>query len=149
MNKTRLAVALAAAIAIPAEGLRQIAYYDPPGVLTVCFGHTGGVEKGKRYTMDECKALLDADMLKAVQTVERCAPGLPVNVLAAFSDAVYNIGPKVACGSTAHRYLLAGDFTRACNELPRWNKSTIGGVLMELPGLTKRRAKERALCLTP
>jgi GH24 family phage-related lysozyme (muramidase) len=40
-DKTRrrsAAAALAVAIAIPAEGLRQWAYYDPPGILTVCYG---------------------------------------------------------------------------------------------------------------
>jgi lysozyme len=149
-DRARLAIALAAAIAIPAEGLRQYAYRDPPGILTVCYGSTTNVQPGKRYSLEECKARLNADMLSAVRTVERCAPGLPVNVLAAFSDAVYNIGPKVACGpgSTAAKLLKAGDLIGACNQLPRWNKSTIGGQLVELPGLTKRRAKERELCLS-
>ncbi len=144
------AVALAAAIAIPAEGLRQWAYYDPPGILTVCYGSTTDVQKGKKYSLDECKARLDADMLAAVQAVDRCAPGLPVPVLAAFSDAVYNIGPTVACDtsrSTAARLLKAGDLRGACDQLPRWNKARVAGAMVELPGLTKRRAKERELCL--
>ncbi len=144
----RIAVALAAAIAIPAEGLRQYAYYDPPGILTVCYGSTTNVQKGKQYSLEECKARLDADMLSAVQTVERCHPGLPVNVTAAFADAVYNIGPTVACNSTASKHLSAGRIEDACNQLPRWNKATVGGQLVELPGLTKRRAKEQALCLS-
>ncbi|WP_326536149.1 lysozyme [Pseudorhodoferax sp.] len=144
------AVALAAAIAIPAEGLRQLAYYDPPGILTVCYGSTTNVQKGVKYSLDECKARLDADMLAAVQAVDRCAPGLPVPVLAAFGDAVYNIGPTVACDtsrSTAARLLKAGDLRGACDQLPRWNKARVAGAMVELPGLTKRRAKERELCL--
>jgi len=144
------AVALAAAIAIPAEGLRQWAYYDPPGILTVCYGSTTNVQKGVKYSLDECKARLDADMLAAVQAVDRCAPGLPVPVLAAFGDAVYNIGPTVACDtsrSTAARLLKAGDLRGACDQLPRWNKARVAGTMVELPGLTKRRAKERELCL--
>jgi lysozyme len=144
------AVALAAAIAIPAEGLRQWAYYDPPGILTVCYGSTTNVQKGVKYSLDECKARLDADMLAAVQAVDRCAPGLPVPVLAAFGDAVYNIGPTVACDtsrSTAARLLKAGDLRGACDQLPRWNKARVAGAMVELPGLTKRRAKERELCL--
>lgn len=144
------AVALAAAIAIPAEGLRQWAYYDPPGILTVCYGSTTNVQKGVKYSLDECKARLDADMLAAVQAVDRCAPGLPVPVLAAFGDAVYNIGPTVACDtsrSTAARMLKAGDLRGACDQLPRWNKARVAGTMVELPGLTKRRAKERELCL--
>lgn len=144
------ALAIAAAIAIPAEGLRQVAYRDPPGILTVCYGSTTNVQPGKVYSLAECKARLDADMLAAVDAVERCAPGLPVNALAAFSDAVYNIGPTIACDktrSTAARLLAVGMVEDACRQLPRWNKTTVAGQLVELPGLTKRRAKEMELCL--
>lgn len=151
LRRRAAAAAIATAIAVPAEGLRQYAYYDPPGILTVCYGHTGSdVVKGKKYSLDECSALLTADMAKAVEAVDRCHPGLPVGVLAAFSDAAYNIGPKVACdwsASTAARMLRAADFVGACNQLPRWNKANVAGVLVELPGLTKRRAKEREVCL--
>lgn len=143
------AAAIATAIAIPCEGLRQWAYLDPPGILTVCYGSTTNVVAGRRYPLDECRARLDADMTAAVEVVERCHPGLPENVLAAFGDAVYNIGPKVACGpgSTAAKMLAAGDIPGACNQLPRWNRARVAGVSVELPGLTKRRAKERELCL--
>lgn len=147
------AVAIATAIAIPAEGLRQLAYYDPPGVLTVCYGHTGSdFKKGVKYDMAQCKQWLDDDMLDAVLTVERCVPGLPDNVLAAFGDAVYNLGPKIACDrqrSTAARKLAAGDIEGACNELPKWNKAKVAGVFIPLPGLTKRRELEKTICLEP
>ena len=146
-NRLLAAAALATAIAIPAEGLRQYAYRDPPGILTVCYGTTGkDVVAGKKYSLQECKAFLDRDMLKAVQTVEKCQPGLPENVLAAFSDAVYNLGPSVACESTAARLLRSGKVIEACDQLPRWNKAKVAGVYVELPGLTKRREAERRLC---
>ena len=150
-TKRRTAAAsLAVAIAIPAEGLRQWAYYDPPGILTVCYGSTTNVQKGVKYSLDECKARLDDDMRAAIAQVDACAPGLPVPVLAAFGDAVYNIGPKIACDtahSTAARLLKAGDIEGACRQLPRWDKASVGGVMVSLPGLTKRRAKEMDLCL--
>lgn len=144
------AVAVASLIAIPAEGLRQYAYYDPPGILTVCYGSTTDVARGKKYSLEECKARLNADMLKAVTAVDRCIPGLPENVLAAFGDAAYNLGPKLACdtkASTAARLLKAGQLTAACNQLPRWNKARVAGVMVELPGLTKRRSAEQQLCM--
>lgn len=151
MNKRiGIAAALAALIAIPAEGLRQYAYYDPPGILTVCYGSTTDVEKGKRYSLEECKARLNADMLKAVGAVDRCVPGLPENVLAAFGDAAYNLGPAIACDpkrSTAARLLRQNQLEAACSQLPRWNKARVAGVMVELPGLTKRREAERQLCL--
>jgi lysozyme len=121
----------AAALAAGFEGLRQYAYYDPrPGdaILTVCYGSTTQVQKGKKYSF---------------RTVERCHPNLPDNVLIAFADAVYNIGPKVACNSTASKYLKDKNYEAACNQLPRWNKSN--GVV--LPGLTRRREAERQICL--
>lgn len=154
MLKTRKAkaAALAVLIAMPAEGLRQFAYYDPPGILTVCYGHTGAdVVKGRKYSLEECRRHLDEDMATAVAAVERCSPGLPEPVLAAFSDAVFNMGPRIACDpsqSTAARHLRDGRIEDACNQLPRWNKARVGGVLVELPGLTKRRAAEQQLCLS-
>ena len=138
----------AATLAAGFEGLRQYAYYDPrPGdaILTVCYGSTTDVQKGKKYSIEECKARLEADMAEAVRIVEKCHPGLPDNVLIAFSDAVYNIGPKVACSSTASKYLAQGNYEAACKELPRWNKSN--GIV--LPGLTRRRNAEMAICLEP
>ena len=146
-------VALAAAIAVPAEGLRQTAYRDPPGIWTICFGTTLGVKQGDRRTIEECRAFLMRDMLESVATVERCSKvTLGINQTAAFADAVYNLGPKVVCDtkrSTLARKLQAGDVTGACNELPRWDKANMGGVMVALPGLTKRRAVERETCLKP
>lgn len=144
------AVAVASALAAPLEGLRQYAYYDPPGILTVCYGSTSNVVKGRVYSVAECKQRLDTDMRAAVEAVDRCQPGLPDNVLAAFADAVYNIGPTVACNrsaSTAARYLHADRIIDACNQLPRWDKARVAGVMVALPGLTKRRALEKELCL--
>ncbi len=151
LAKRAAALALATAIAIPAEGLRQVAYRDPPGILTVCYGTTGkDVVQGKVYSIPECKALLTRDMLAAVEEVDRCVPDAPPNVLAAFSDAAYNLGSKIACdtnASTAARLLKAKDWVGACNQLPRWAKARIAGFMVELPGLVKRRAAEMKLCL--
>ena len=150
-NKLGIAAALATLIAVPAEGLRQVAYRDPVSIWTVCHGSTTDVVQGKVYTLDECKARLDADMMQAVTQVDKCVPDAPPAVLAAFSDAVYNLGPKIACdktASTAARKLAAKDWVGACSELPRWDKARVAGVLVALPGLTKRREKERQLCMS-
>lgn len=154
-NKNRrraIAASIAVLIAAPAEGLRQFAYYDPPGILTVCRGHTGpDVVRNRKYSLAECDKFMDEDMRVAVAAVDNCVPGLPVPVLAAFSDAAFNIGPKVACdtkNSTAARMLKGGNLEGACNQLPRWDKANVGGAMVALPGLTKRRIAERDLCLT-
>lgn len=145
------AAAIAAAIAAPCEGLRQVAYYDPPGILTACRGHTGAdVQKNVVYSLAQCDKWMTDDMRKAIDIVDRCHPGLPVEVLAAFGDAAFNMGMTIACDaskSTAARYLYKGQLIEACNQLPRWNKAKVLGVMVELPGLTKRRALERDVCL--
>jgi lysozyme len=150
-KRAAAAAAIATAIAIPAEGLRQIAYYDPPGILTVCHGHTGpDVDPKKKYSLEECNQFLTDDMRKAIAEVERCVPGLPVPVLAAFGDAVFNLGSTIACNktkSTAARLLASGHIKEACEQLPRWNKANVAGMLIELPGLTKRRNLEKDICL--
>jgi lysozyme len=149
-KRTIAILGIAAAVAAPFEGLRQYAYYDPPGVLTVCYGHTKTVIKGRKYSIEECKALLTADMTEAVNYVERCAPGLPVHTAAALADAVFNLGPKVVCdtnASTLARLLKAGDVAGACNQLPRWSYAKVAGRSVQLPGLVKRREAERSMCL--
>ena len=145
------ALSIATALAIPAEGLRQWAYRDPAqGIPTICFGSTAGVQMGDFRTVPECKALLTKEMYEAISAVESCRPGLPINVLAAFADASYNIGPHIACDSTrstAARLLAAGKYTEACDQLPRWNRARVMGISVPLSGLTKRREMERRVCL--
>jgi GH24 family phage-related lysozyme (muramidase) len=144
-------LALAVAIAAPAEGLRRIAYNDPVGILTVCYGSTGDVRPDQVASLAECHARLSVDMINAIQLVDGCVPGLPEPVLAAFADATFNIGPRIACDpetSTAARLLAAGKLREACEELPRWNKAKVAGILTPLPGLTARRERERQLCLS-
>lgn len=151
-KKRAIAAAIATAIAIPAEGLRQVAYYDPPGILTACRGHTGpDVSAHVVYSLAQCDKWLDDDMRKAIAIVDTCAPGLPVPVLAAFGDAVFNLGSTVACNtqeSTAARMLKAGDWAGACRQLARWDKAKVMGIKVPLPGLTARRGKEMDVCLS-
>lgn len=146
-----IAVSLACAVAAPMEGLRQKAYKDPVGIPTICFGSTKGVHMGDTKTVAECKAMLTEEMLETVNAVDRCVPNLPPNVLAAVSDAAYNVGTLIACNpekSSVARRLKAGDIPGACNALLAWDKARIGGMLVALPGLTKRRQMERDLCLS-
>lgn len=143
-------VALATAIAAPAEGLRTKAYRDPVGIPTICFGSTKGVKMGQEATPEQCRQMLTAEMLESVDQVDRCVPGLPPHVAAAFADAAYNLGPAIVCDrtrSTAARLLASGRLVDACRELPNWDKARVAGVLVALPGLTKRRAADMDLCL--
>jgi len=156
-NRNRaVLLAAVAALTLPAEGLRQKAYRDPVGVLTVCYGSTGShIDPNRTYSIDECRNLHDTAANSAIDTVERCHPGLPDSVLVAFADTVYNVGPSVACSSTpsvacsstASRLLSQGNYSAACEQLLRWDKAKVLGTYIALPGLTKRRQAARTVCL--
>lgn len=150
-SRVKAIVGIVAAIAASSEGLRQVAYYDPPGILTVCYGSTSNVQKNKVYSLQECRERLSFEMAVTVSKVEKCVPeGTPDRVLIAFSDAAYNLGLKIACdpsASTAARLLDQRRYDEACEQLPRWDKARVGGVMVALPGLTIRRKLERDICL--
>ena len=98
---TALAIALASALTSHYEGVRYTAYQDTGGVWTICYGHTHGVRQGDTATPAQCRAWLDADMPVAYAAVNRCiTAALTVTQAAAFTDAAFNLGPKVVCGST-------------------------------------------------
>lgn len=126
------------------EGYRDTAYNDGVGVQTIGFGATAGVKKGDKT--DPVRALIrlgqDADAHERRLRACITAP-LYQHEWDAYVSWAYNVGTGAACGSTLVRKLNAGDYTGACNELPRWNRA--GGRV--LAGLTKRREAERALCL--
>lgn len=132
------------------EGLRQTVYADPVGIPTVCFGSTRGLTKdmvGKvRLSRPECEALLVEELVEHEEGMRRCLrtpDSIPEPTYAAFVSFTFNVGVGAFCKSTAARYLNAGNFRAACDELPKWAKAR--GIT--LPGLVKRRAAERALCL--
>jgi len=143
----------ALAIAVPliagAEGLRQYVYLDPVKIPTYCFGETSNPEWGKRYTIEECKALLTPRVQQSIDEVESCVPGLPAHPLAAFASADYNLGKPKFCTSSMAKRANAGDLPGACAALKLYTKATLpGGIKIELPGLVTRRGKEFDLCIT-
>lgn len=131
------------------EGLRQKAYLDPVGIPTICFGETLGVKLGQTKTLPECKDLLSDRLTYFDRELTKCFPMLPfqhANTRAALVSWTYNVGEGAACKSTLIKRANAGRMFEACDELLKWNKATKAGVRITLPGLTRRRAEERALC---
>ncbi|NHZ93233.1 glycoside hydrolase family protein [Massilia sp. CCM 8733] len=144
-NKRRAGwAAIALTVVAGFEGLRQAAYLDPVGIPTICFGETKGVRLGQRATLEQCDAMLAASLQLANHAVDDCirAP-LPDYRRAALVSFTYNVGQASLCGSTLARKLNAGDVAGGCDELLRWTYAK--GI--RLPGLVKRRAVERNMCL--
>lgn len=132
------------------EGLRTTAYLDPVGIPTVCFGETEGVRMGDTYTKAECEAMLADRLVEFDRGLARCLPQLPnyhPETRAALVSWAYNVGVGAACNSTLVRIANQGDLVRACDQLSRWTYATKAGVRIQLPGLVKRRAEERQMCL--
>ncbi len=153
---------LAAPLVKEAEGLRLNAYLCPAGLPTIGWGHTRGVRLGQAITRDQAEVYLREDMAEALAIVDRAVKvSLSAHQRAALASFVFNVGPgkvgvkdgfvtlKSGEPSTMLRLLNAGRHTDAVEQFPAWTKATVKGKRVELPGLVKRRAAERALFLTP
>lgn len=126
-----------------AEGLRTVAYLDPVGVPTVCFGETENVRLGQRFTVEDCEDKLAARIIEYDDIVTRCLGREPTRgPRTAFVSLAYNIGETAFCNSTLTKKFRAGDLAGACAEISRWTFAK--GV--QWPGLVKRRAQERRIC---
>ena len=119
--------------------------------LTVCNGITGnGVVAGRYYTPADCYRLEVGRYKEAEAYLQRtAAPAYSAaNVLqqATFLDFIHNKGIGAFAGSTMRRKLIAGDTVGACRENERWNRGTVKGVSVVLPGLKIRADANSDLC---
>jgi lysozyme len=134
-----------ASVVIPElEGVRHTPYYDVAGVLTVCYGHTGAdIIKSKKYTEEECQAMLDIDILPFARAVERSVK-VPADEYqkAALISFSYNVGVRAFERSSVLRHLNAGNYKAACDGLRAWIWA--GG--KQWQGLINRRDVEHELC---
>jgi lysozyme len=146
------AVAIGVSIAEPAEGYVGYVYRDAVGVLTYCMGETENAKsmQGRKFSREECRALLVKRMAHYDQGNAACVKNwdaLPVETRGAFDSFSYNVGNGAFCGSSSARYLRTGNVRAACDAMLSWNKGTVKGKKVILPGLAKRRAVERTMCM--
>lgn len=139
---------LTAAFIAPHEGLRLKAYPDATGIPTICYGATQilgrEVKLGDVATPQDCEAHLERDVRAALAAVDRLVKvPLPETRRLALGSFVYNVGEGRFAKSTLLKKLNRGDTIGACHELTRYIYA--GGE--KLPGLVKRRAAERDMCL--
>lgn len=141
----------AADLAIPFEGFSSPPYQDPVGIWTIGYGSIRDAD-GNRITADSppideatAKTWAENEMRSALQTVENDVK-VPMTdeEEGALADFVYNLGSGNFAGSRILRYLNAGNFHGAADDLMLWNHA--GGQV--LAGLTRRRAAERDLMLS-
>lgn len=147
IKRNSVLAATACAFIAAGEGTRQYAYPDPGTrgkPWTICTGHAGeDVKPGDYKTISECRDLLRKDADLHANRMEACTKvNLPDKRYVAFLDFTYNLGPGHYCRSIAP-LVNAGRTREACDKLLEFNRAA--GIVM--PGLTKRRERERAYCL--
>lgn len=140
------------------------AYLDPIGIWTIGWGHAitvpGGFLRGPEnkakaramypggITQAQAEALLRGDLVDTARDVLNMSTvSLDDGQYAALVSFAFNAGSGNLRQSTLLRKLNAGDFAGAADQFLVWNKAKKNGVLVELPGLTRRRTAERALFL--
>jgi lysozyme len=139
------AILIATPVITHFEGERRVGYRDLVGIATSCIGHTGpDAVVGRRYTAEECQGQLARDVRAHAEKVADCIK-VPVSAKteAAFISFAFNVGTGAFCKASLTKKLNRGDYAGACNGLLAWDYA--GG--KRVPGLTKRRQDERALCL--
>lgn len=135
-----------------AEGVKLRAYMDSVGVWTVGVGHTGPeVHKGLVITMAVADKYLAQDMAVAAARLEaRIGPSIVAALTdhqyAALVSFVFNLGANPKW--TLWRLLRAGDFAGVPDQMMRFVKGKVDGVLVEIPGLKYRRLAEVAIWQT-
>lgn len=151
LGGTLAAVSVVAPMGAYYEGVFPIGYRDPVGIPTDCVGETQGARIGvQRFAWAECRARYDRRLASnwdsgLAYCVHRDVTVPQGGALISWAD---NVGIGAACSSTLVRLLNAGAPPEVwCAQLPRWDKATKLGVTITLPGLTKRRADEMAMCL--
>ena len=118
--------------------------------LTVCNGVTGPeVVAGRYYTPADCYRLEVGRYKEAEAFLAKSVPTYSAaNVFqqAVGLDFIHNKGAGAFSTSTYRRKWVAGDTVGACRENERWNRGTVRGVSVVLPGLKIRGDANSDLC---
>lgn len=127
------------------EGVSLVAYPDPVGIPTICYGYTENVFSGMTKTKKECVYLLQTEIDKFTEGILKLYSGpLTQGELDAYVSFAYNVGLGAFERSTLLAKLRSGDRIGACNELKRW----VYAKGQKLPGLVARRGAENKTCLS-
>jgi lysozyme len=135
------------------EGVRSRPYRCAAGLFTVGVGHLIGNGKSlpeswnRTFSKEEIDELLRTDLRRFELGVLRMLPKVLLrqgefDCVVSFS---FNHGLGTFQRSSFRQALLRGDKTVAMQNLLKYNKARVNGVLKELRGLKLRRLAEKAL----
>jgi lysozyme len=128
------------------EGCKLAAYLDVAGVWTIGWGHTRTAREGMKISQAEADRLLRSDIEEFEAAVwDACVEVPNQHQFDAMVSLAFNVGAAGFRRSSVLRLHNRGNFTGAAKAFGMWNKA--GGQVRA--GLTRRRAAESALYLTP
>jgi lysozyme len=135
------------------EGFKDYAYIDTDGTPVIGYGlsRIGGlpVQIGDRISPTQADAALNAHLREIDRELDEVIKvDLSDRQLSAVISLAYNVGVDGIKSSTLVEKINAEDYVGAADEFLRWDKANMQGVLLQMPGLTRRRAAERQLFLT-
>jgi lysozyme len=131
------------------------AYIDPVGIPTIGYGSTYNydakrkVRLGDSITQEKAVEWLRKET-KAIVPKIKALVKVPINQnqLDSLTSFVYNVGIGAFQSSTLLRLLNSGaPKSEVAAQFERWNKGTVNGQKVILPGLVRRRSEEKALFL--
>ncbi len=153
MNNAAI-IATALPLIKEAEGFRSEVYLDVAGIPTIGYGTTEYPDGRKvlrgntPITETMAKDFLKTDISKRWRVIKHSLTTEPtVNQAAAMLSLAYNIGATAFMHSTLVRLFNMGKTQRAADQFYVWDKATIDGKLVSVPGLARRRERERELFL--
>lgn len=131
------------------EGLRRRSQPLPGGGWIVGYGHTRSAREGVEVTEREAEFLLRYD-LQTVEKMVMSAVHAPLNQneFDALVSFAWNIGEDAFDSSDVLRYINAGEMLAAAESFAAWRKARVGGRLIVVDALVRRRAAEKNLFLT-
>jgi len=113
------------------EGCELKAYLCSASKLTIGYGHTGTTHEGMQITQEGAEALLDQDLEQ-----------FEFDALVAWT---FNLGGGNLNASTLLKVLNENKKSEVPAQMRRWNKATVNGEKVVLPGLERRREAEALL----
>lgn len=128
------------------EGYKAKAYLCPAGVVTIGFGSTMYQDGRKIKIGDTINENQGEELLMwELKNKSNAIHGLTINQnqFDSLLSFVYNLGVGAFAKSTLRKKILINPNDPAIKvEFMKWNKARVGGQLMELKGLTRRREAE-------
>lgn len=169
IGSSAAAAALMTLIPLHESGGRQYlkAYQDSGNIWTICDGiikwpDGRPVRKGDTATVEQCRQMLEAELIAHAEPLMQCLPQLygRVNQVKALVDASYNLGTSAICNGSIGKRIRVGDWAGASQAILLYDRVTFPkplpgrdcvknktkpGWACKVRGLTLRRTQNKAM----